>query len=114
MKEVAIGDLTFGDLQISDITIDTAPIDMDVPVYDDPADITAEAEEQLSETAQKVKAQEDKLRERFRFEQDNGYFFSVCFESKKARDAFLTKHKIKLIMDNHVFYEEVKGLFGEV
>lgn len=113
MKEISIGEMTFSDLQIGEIGVDKPTPVMDIPVYDDPDDITSEAEEQLTETAQMIKKQEDKLAKRMKFEQDCGYFFSICFEDSDARDAFLTKHKIRLRMDNHVFYEDIKGIFGE-
>ena len=71
-------------------------------------DLEAEGKKDIGEALQRIKDREKKFRERLGFELDAGYYFSVCFKSKKERDSFLLKNKIKLRHDDHVFIEEIK------
>ena len=74
-------------------------------------DLSSVAEKEVGENLKNIKEYEKKLKDRWDFEGDAGYYFSVCFKSQKERDDFLRKTGLQLRGD-FVFYEEIQHLLN--
>lgn len=108
--EISIGEISIGEISIGNISLnkdDGRDEFMAIP------DLTEQCKKDIGEQLQAIKKFEQKFKDRWDFESDARYYFSICFKSGKERDAFLKKHKIKLRCDDHVFYEEIKDHFKE-
>lgn len=70
-------------------------------------DLEETVENAMGEKLKKIKEFENKFKERWAFEGDSEFYFSVCFKSKDERDEFLRKHKISLREGQYVFADEL-------
>lgn len=70
-------------------------------------DLQETAEKNMGEKLKKIKEFEDKLRKRWAFEGDGGFYFSICFTNTAKRDLFLDKNNIKLHEGRYVFAEDL-------
>jgi len=70
-------------------------------------DLDTIAKENMGEKLKKIKEFEDKLKERWAFEGDSEFYFSICFKSGLDRDKFLFDNKVELQDGKFVFYEDL-------
>jgi hypothetical protein len=80
----------------------------------DTPDLEDDCRKDIGESLQKSKDFENRFKEQWAFEGDQGYFFSVVFKSSEERDLFLKGHRVTLTHDDHVIYDEIKHIFKEV
>jgi hypothetical protein len=59
------------------------------------------------EKLQKIKEFEQKFKDRWKFEGDSEFYFSVCFKNKEDRDRFLTDNGIMIHDGNFIFADEL-------
>lgn len=112
MKDIEIGDLDIGDLSIGRLSIKSEKERLDE--FKQIPDLTENCKEELGVQLQKIREFEKKFRDEWEFDGDNGFYFSICFRSEKERKEFCRAHKIKLVHDDHVMYEDIKHVFREV
>lgn len=65
------------------------------------------AKENMGEKLKKIKEFENKLKDRWAFEGDAEFYFSVSFKSAYERNRFLKEKGIHLRPGNFLFYEEL-------
>lgn len=70
-------------------------------------DLEGNIEKGWGEKLQKIKAFEGKFRERWKFEGDGEFYFSVCFTSKESRDKFIEENDISLREGMFIFADEL-------
>ena len=110
MEAIKIGKIEIGKMNIKPIDLRSEKKKLEEFRSDD---LEEQCKEEIGEQLQAIKNFEKKFKDRWDFEGDAGYFFSICFRSQADRDAFLDKNGIKLHNDNHVFYEDINHIFKE-
>jgi hypothetical protein len=108
MEAPKIGKLSIGEIKIKPVDLRSEKQKLEDFRAND---LEAICKQEIGEQLQLIKNFEKKFKDRWDFEGDAGYFFSVCFKSQTERDNFLDRIKIKLYNDNYVFYEDIKHLF---
>ena len=64
-------------------------------------------EKNMGEKLKKIKEFEKKAKDRWEFEGDGEFYFSVCFRSKEEKDEFLKKSNIRLREGQFIFADEL-------
>ena len=59
------------------------------------------------EKLKKIKEFEARFRERWKFEGDGQFYFSVCFKTAEERDRFLEKNRISLREGMFIFADDL-------
>lgn len=70
-------------------------------------DLEKTVESNMGEKLKKIKEFEGNLKERWEFEGDSNFYFSICFRSKEERDSFVEANEIKLHDGQFIFAEEL-------
>lgn len=70
-------------------------------------DLEETIENNWGEKLQKIKEFEKKFRDRWKFEGDGEFYFSVCFTSAEERDKFIETNRIMLREGMFIFADEL-------